>query len=86
VCVMGFFETSSPELFAILLISASWVARMTSVSQWNPAQGNFHQNYFVTDFLIYLFIYLFIFCSAGCQTQDLKHARQMLYDLLHPQP
>jgi hypothetical protein len=44
--VMGFFEIGSCELFAwvgfepthmILLISASWVAGMTGMSQWRPA-------------------------------------------------
>jgi hypothetical protein len=42
--VMGFFEIGSCELFVwgwlwtgILLISATWVTRITGVSHWHPA-------------------------------------------------
>jgi hypothetical protein len=41
---MTFYEIGSPELFvqgwfqtAILLISASWVVRITDMSHWYPA-------------------------------------------------
>jgi hypothetical protein len=41
--VMGFFEIGSPEAqrwlqIMILLISVSWVARITDVSHWRPAK------------------------------------------------
>jgi hypothetical protein len=43
--VLGFLKIGSSKLFAlgwlrtvILLISASWVARVTGVSHWHPAQ------------------------------------------------
>jgi hypothetical protein len=66
---------------------SSWI---TGLSHWHPARITFNLTLPFTTFtnfmlMVFLFVcFFFCFSSAGDQTQDLLHAKQVLEP--HPQP
>jgi hypothetical protein len=88
--VMGFFETGSHKLFAwgwlqiqILLISASWIVRITGVSHWQLAPLSDAMKICQQWLLLSLIPCLVAICSCSddhtmtFRIQGLQHVRQV---------